>query len=131
MALKLVLKAGERIAINGAVITNGDRRSTLMVENLARVLRESDIIQPDEVTTPASHIYFAVMMLYLDPIENAQYATEYEHRLIEFTSVVTDPAALTDCVRLTASVSNGDYYNALNICRRLMEFEETRLNHVA
>lgn len=131
MALKLVLKPGERIAINGAVVTNGERRSTLIVENRARVLRQGDIIQPEAVTTPATRIYFPVMMLYLDPVENAHYTKDYEQSLLEFTAAISDPAALSDCARLSAAVATQDFYGALNICRRLMDFEKARLNYVA
>ena len=46
MPLKLSLKPGEKFAINGAVIVNGDRRGTLVVQNHASILRERDILQP-------------------------------------------------------------------------------------
>ena len=45
MALKLTLKPGERFVVNGAVIANGDRRSSLILHNKAAILREKDIMQ--------------------------------------------------------------------------------------
>ena len=130
MALKLTLKPGERAAVNGAVIVNGDRRASLIVENRARVLREGDIMQPDEATTPARRIYLPIMMMYLDPATAPEMRDEYEKRLTEFAGAVSDAGALQTCAALAADVANEDYYKALQKCRRLMEFEESRLAHV-
>lgn len=66
MALKLSLKPGEKFVLNGAVVQNGDRRGVLILQNRASVLREKDIMQAEDVTTPARRIYFPIMMMYLD-----------------------------------------------------------------
>ncbi|MDP6692354.1 MAG: flagellar biosynthesis repressor FlbT, partial [Alphaproteobacteria bacterium] len=66
MALKLTLKPGEKFIINGAVVQNSDRRTTLVIQNRASLLREKDIMLPEDATTPMRRIYFTVMMLYLD-----------------------------------------------------------------
>lgn len=131
MALKLSLKPGEKIAINGAVLVNGDRRSAFSIETKARVLRESDIMQPDEATTPAARIYLPIMMAYLDEDVRADMLREYALRLKEFTRAVISASALKICARINMHVANGDYYKALTACRELMEFEQTRLTHVA
>ncbi|MBT8471737.1 MAG: flagellar biosynthesis repressor FlbT [Marinicaulis sp.] len=131
MALKLVLKPGERAAINGAVIVNGDRRASLIVENKARVLREGDIMQPEEATTPARLIYLPIMMMYLDPSCREELQDAYEKRLLEFVGAISDQEALNQCAEIGAHVANQEYYKALCICRKLMEFEEARLAHVA
>ena len=131
MALKLTLKPGERAAINGAVVINGDRRASLVVENKARVLRESDIMQPEDANTPAKRIYLPVMMMYLDPTTEGQFISDYELRLKQFADAVTNVEALQSCTRLAAHVANGEYYKALSECRSLMKFEEERLSHVA
>ena len=131
MALKLTLKPGERAAINGAVIVNGDRRASLVVENKARVLRESDILQPEDANTPAKRIYLPIMMMYLEPADLTEMQAEYELRLRQFADAVINVDALELCAKLAAHVANGDYYKALTVCRRLIEFEEERLSNVA
>ena len=40
MPLKLSLKPGEKFVLNGAVVQNGDRRSALLLQNKASVLRD-------------------------------------------------------------------------------------------
>ena len=131
MALKLSLKPGERIVVNGAVIENGDRRSVFVIENRARVLRECDIMQPQDAKTPASLIYLAVMIMYIEPEPRRTQIDEYDKRMREFTGVVSTPEALDTCARINAHVANRDFYKALTACRDLMAFEQTRLNDVA
>ncbi|MFQ5564097.1 MAG: flagellar biosynthesis repressor FlbT [Parvularculaceae bacterium] len=131
MALKLSLKPGERVAINGAVIVNGDRRSSIVVENKASVLREQDIMQPEDADTPAKRIYLPIMLMYLDARVETDMRAEYSKRLMEFAEAITDKKALDDCLKLAAHVANGDYYKALVACRDLMAFEEKRLANVA
>jgi len=45
MPLKLSLKPDEKFVLNGAVIQNGDRRATLILQNRCSILREKDIMQ--------------------------------------------------------------------------------------
>ena len=58
MPLKLTLKPGEKFVLNGAVLANGDKRASLVVQNKACVLREKDIMQPEAANTPARRVYF-------------------------------------------------------------------------
>ena len=131
MALKLVLKPGEKIAINGAVVVNGDRRTSFAIENEARILREADIIQHEDATTPAARIYLPIMMMYLTPESTDKMQTEYEKRLAEFVQVISDADALSTCARINAHIASNAYYKAMTECRALMEFEKTRLSDVA
>src|SRR5471030_3333363 len=77
MPLKLSLKPGEKFVLNGAVVQNGDRRSSLLLQNKASVLREKDIMQAEEAVTPARRIYFPVMMMYLDQIDGQCFHDEF------------------------------------------------------
>ena len=131
MPLKLSLKPGERFVLNGAVVQNGDRRCSLVLQNKASVLREKDIMQLDEVTTPARHIYFPVMMMYLDePAAERQYE-EFATRLTEFMGVVRNPGVLSDCIAISKHVMAREYYKALMLSRKLIEYEDERLGHVS
>ncbi|MEQ9640467.1 MAG: flagellar biosynthesis repressor FlbT [Alphaproteobacteria bacterium] len=131
MALKLTLKPGERFVINGAVLENGDRRSTLTIENQASVLRERDIMQPEDALTPMRRIYFAIMMQYLDEESSGQYRQEFAVRLGEFMEAISNPEALRTCVDIIQLVEAKQYYKALLAAKSLYEFEEARLNYVS
>ncbi len=129
MPLKLSLKPGEKFVLNGAVVQNGDRRASLILQNKASVLREKDILQQEAVTTPARHVYFPVMMMYLDEAGAAKYYDEFAGRLAEFMSVVQNPPVLLDCVGLSKHIMAKEYYKALMLARKLIEYEDERLGH--
>jgi len=129
--LKLSLKPGEKFVLNGAVVQNGDRRGVLVLQNKASVLREKDIMQPDQVTTPSRRIYFPVMMMYLEESVAERFYEDFATRLNEFMSVVRNPAVLGDCIAISKHVMAREYYKALMLSRKLIEYEDERLGHVS
>ncbi len=131
MPLKLSLKPGEKFVLNGAVVQNGDRRCSLVLQNKASVLREKDILQEEDVTSPARHVYFPVMMMYLDEAGADKYYDEFLRRMSEFMSVISNQVILAECVSVSKSLMAREYYKALMSCRRLIEYEDERLGHVA
>jgi flagellar biosynthesis repressor protein FlbT len=131
MPLKLSLKPNEKIVLNGAVVQNGDRRTTLLLQNKASVLREKDIMQPEEAATPARRIYLPIMFMYLEGTESASQYNEFAMRMTEFMSAVRNPDVLAECVGISRDVMAGEYYKALTKCRKLMDYESERLGNVA
>ena len=131
MPLKLSLKPGERFVLNGAVVQNGDRRSTMVLQNKASVLREKDIMQAEEANSPARRVYFPVMMMYLDEEHAQDYFDEFSLRLNQFMGVIRNPDILTECVTASKHVLAREYYKGLMACRKLIDYEDERLAHVA
>jgi flagellar protein FlbT len=129
MPLKLSLKPGEKFVLNGAVMTNGDKRTSLILQNKACVLREKDIMQPEQATTPARRIYLPIMMMYLDPDGTDSYYNDFALRMTEFMGALRNRGALATCVEISRDVMAGSYYKALMLCRKLFEFERERLNY--
>ena len=131
MPLKLSLKPQEKFVVNGAVLQNGDRRCVMLLQNKASVLREKDIMQPEEVNTPAKHVYFPVMMMYLESGKpgGPQYE-DFVQRISEFMGAISNPEVLKECVSLSRDVMGGDYYRALGRCRKLIAYEGEILGHV-
>ncbi len=131
MPLKLSLKPGEKFVLNGAVVQNGDRRGVLVLQNKASVLREKDIMQAEEADTPARRIYFAVMMMYLDEPSAGRYYEEFALRLGEFMGVISSSDLLAECVNASKNVMAREYYKALMNCRKMIDYEDERIGHVA
>ena len=129
MPLKLSLKPGEKFVLNGAVLTNGDKRTSLVIQNKACVLREKDIMQPEGANTPARRIYLAIMMMYLDGEASEEPYNEFALRMTEFMGAVRNAQILASCVDISREVSQGNYYKALIACRKFFEFEQERLNY--
>ena len=130
MPLKLSLKPGEKFVLNGAVVQNGDRRGVLVLQNKASVLREKDIMQQEQANTPARRIYFPVMMMYLDESGAERYYDEFVRRMSEFMGVIGNPNILADCVDVSRFCMEREYYKALMLCRKLIEYEDERLGNV-
>jgi flagellar biosynthesis repressor protein FlbT len=125
MPLKLSLKPGEKFVLNGAVVQNGDRRGVLILQNKASVLREKDIMQVEEVTTPAKRIYFPVMMMYLDEAAVPKVYDEFVTRLSEFMSATRNPGIMAECVACSKHVMAREYYKALMSARKIVDYEES------
>ena len=130
MPLKLSLKPGEKFVLNGAVVQNGDRRGVLILQNKASVLREKDILQPEDAKSPARRIYLPVMMMYLEPAEASKFYDEFVQRMSEFMGVIRNPQVLAECVTVSRCCMQRDYYKALLGCRKLIEYEDLRMGNV-
>lgn len=131
MALKISLKPGEKFVVNGAVIANGDRRASFIIQNKVSILREKDILQADEVNTPLRRVYFPIMLMYLDESSSKRYYEEFVLRMTEFMGVLEDAETLARCVEISADVMGRHYYRALMACKKLFAFEEERLGYVS
>lgn len=130
MPLKLSLKPGEKFVLNGAVLSNGDKRTSLVIQNKACVLREKDILQPKDAKTPARLVYLAIMMMYLDGEASEEPYTEFALRMTEFMRAIQNRAVLAQCVEISRDVNRREYYKALISCRKLFDYEQERLNYV-
>jgi flagellar protein FlbT len=130
LPLKLSLKPGEKFVLNGAVVQNGDRRGVLILQNKASVLREKDIMQAEDAVTPARRIYLPVMMMYLDESNATRYYDEFVQRLSEFMGAIRNPVVLSECVSISKNCMEREYYKALMLCRKLIEYEDQRLGNV-
>jgi len=131
MPLKLSLRPGEKFVLNGAVVQNGDRRGTLVLQNKASVLREKDIMQVEEAATPSRRIYFPIMMMYLDENSASDFHDEFILRLSEFMSVISNKDIIDTCINISKFVISGEYYKALMLSRKLMTYEDERLRDVS
>ena len=65
MSLRISLRDGEKMIVNGAVL-RAVGRTDLVIENQAALLRGREIMAPDEATTPARRLYCATMMAYIE-----------------------------------------------------------------
>jgi flagellar protein FlbT len=129
MPLKLSLKPGEKFVLNGAVLANGDKRTSLVIQNKACVLREKDIMQPKDANTPARLVYLAIMMMYLDGESSEEPYNEFALRMTEFMGAIRNREILAACVEISRDVTQGHYYKALMACRKLFDYEQERLNY--
>lgn len=65
-SIRLSLRAGEKVYINGAVLKS-DRKVSLELLNDATFLLENHVLQPEQTTTPLRQLYFAAQMMLINP----------------------------------------------------------------
>jgi len=123
MPLKLSLKPGESFVVNGAVVRNGDRRGVLLLENRARVLREKDVMQPEEATTPAKAAYFAVMQMYLLGENTGPLHLQAQEALSALLRTLPKGPSRAPVLAVSAALAAGNLYGALSRCRKLVQSE--------
>lgn len=128
MPLRLDLKPHEKLFIGGAVVVNGDSRSTFTVLNDVPILREKDILTEASANTPCKRIYLAVQLMYMDQTNLAQYHQIYWALVRELIAAV--PSAVAQVAVVSEHILAGRYYQALKQTLALIGYEEELLSHV-
>jgi len=128
MALKIILKPGERIIISGAVITNGKTTAQLLIENLVPVLRQKEIMGENEASTPCRRIYLVIQLMYIDAGNLATHHHTYWNLVRDVLTAA--PSILPMIDQISDHILNNRYYQALKLTKKLIAYEEETLAHV-
>lgn len=126
MSLRISLRDGEKMIINGAVM-RAVGRTQFVIENHAAILRGREILSPEEATTPARRLYFACMMAYIDPDARPAHQDQIIHLLRELLAALEAEDAKATCIRFASLVAVSDFYRALVECRNLIAYEAEAL----
>ena len=126
MSLKISLKSGEKIIIDGAVIKNGKSRSDLFILNNVPVLREKDILSEKKADSPARRIYFTIQLMYIDENNLKKSHGTYWKFVNEFINAA--PGALSLIDQISENILQSRYYQALQLTKRLIEYEKEVIN---
>ena len=121
MPLKLSLKPKEAVVVNGAVLRNGDRRGTILLQNRARVLRQKDVLQPEATESPEEHLYFAVMQMYLTGQTEGQLYDQTVTAIAAAIERVQDDVQRDLLIQISMASAAAKTYQALSLCRELLK----------
>ena len=121
MPLKLSLKPKEAVVVNGAVLRNGDRRGTILLQNHARVLRQKDVLQPEATESPVEHLYFAVMQMYLTGQTEGQLYDQTVTAIAAAMEDAEDDAQRDMLIQISTASAAAQTYQALSLCRKLLK----------
>jgi flagellar protein FlbT len=123
--MRISLRAGERIYINGAVL-RADRKLTFELLNNAHFLLENHILQAEDATTPLRQLYFALQTLLIEPMSNTA-----RDAYVRIAAATRETFSTTDVVvglRLVGRlVDGGRIFEALKTLRSLFAVEATIL----
>ncbi|WP_445193713.1 flagellar biosynthesis repressor FlbT [Sphingomonas sp. Tas61C01] len=126
MTLRISLRDGEQMIVNGAVL-RASGRVELEVENRVAILRGREIMNPTDATTPARRLYLACMLSYIDEPGRTIHHDMVVALLGDLLGVLESPRARTVCLDFAQHVAIGDYYRALGSCRALIDYEAAAL----
>jgi flagellar protein FlbT len=122
MALKITLKPHERMIIGGAVVTNGDTRTDMTIENKVPLLRQKDIMGEKDANSLCKKIYFVIQLMYIDEENLLTHQRAYWKLIRELLDAAPRMTGFAD--QINEHILSGKYYQALKLARELIEFEQ-------
>ena len=125
MSLKITLKPYEKFILGGAVIANGEAKSTFVVENDVPILRAKDILTLAAADTPCKKIYFAVQLMYVDGKNLAEHHKTYWE--LDSSAAPSTKPLLRE---ISGRILGEQYYQALKLTKKLIDYEGEVLNRV-
>jgi flagellar protein FlbT len=128
MSLKITLKPHERMILGGAVITNGNSRSELIVENNVPILRHKDMMSEKEANSPCRRIYFVIQLMYVDEENLVTHHNTYWKLVQGLVKAAPSTLGLIDQISMHILASR--YYQALKLARKLIEYEKEITDNV-
>jgi flagellar biosynthesis repressor protein FlbT len=127
MALTISLKPKEQAVIDGAVVCNDeDHRIRLTIKNNVTILREKDVLKPEEVDTPCKRLYFSIQLMYMDRENLADYHKVYWKDAEDIVKAA--PSCYGIIEKMSKFILSGDYYRALKSCKELIQYERKLLS---
>jgi flagellar protein FlbT len=126
MALKVELKAGERLIVGDCLITNTDQRTQLLLEGKSPILRGKEVLTPETADTPAKRIYLAVQLMYLAK-NSCDHHETYFQLVRDIVKAV--PSAWPYIDNINNHILTGDFYKALKQAKKLIAYEQELIEY--
>lgn len=125
--LVLEMRQGDMMVVNGAAIRFRTRTRIELTAH-ARFLFGRQIMAPDDATTPARRLYFALQTAYIgDDMERPTGLAEARLRAAEFREVTTSKMAVALLDQAMTSAESNKCYQALRLVRRVVAHEDAVL----
>jgi flagellar protein FlbT len=121
-ALKVSLKAGERIYLNGAVL-KADRKVTLEFLNKVTFLLEHHVMQAEDTDTPLKQLYFVVQMMLIEPKSGESARGIARDMFRQLAIGFENREILESLAEVSVLVDTGRPFDALRVIRRLLPIE--------
>lgn len=126
--LVLSLKPNEKFLVNGALLSNGPKRGQICVgDDDVHVLRMSDVIHPDEVTTPIRRVYYATQLILSGDAGAIEIDGDIRQGLEALSTVFEGTPLKKNIEKAKTALQNGRYYSVLCALKPLLKVEEELL----
>lgn len=126
--LRISLKSGEKIFINGAVL-RVDRKVALEFMNDVTFLLENHVLQPEQATTPLRQLYFIAQMMLINPEGKEHSLVLFRKSISMLLNCFQNDEVLAELKRVDGLVATGKAFDALKAIRGLYVLEERILNN--
>ena len=130
MPLKLTLKPDEKVLIGTAVLTNVGPKAEIIIQNTVPVLREKDIISEENADTLVKKLYFVILSMYVDSKNEQKFHDIYFKLVKELFNACPDQVILALVMEVSKRILEGNHYQALKACKKLLKFEAEVLANV-
>ncbi|MDA9546305.1 MULTISPECIES: flagellar biosynthesis repressor FlbT [unclassified Bradyrhizobium] len=124
--MKISLRAGERIYINGAVL-RVDRKVSVELVNDVMFLLEGQVMQASDATTALRQLYFIVQLMLMNPTDVRDAATLYAQHHAALCAVCENREMLDGLGAIDELVGATRYFEALKRIRALFPVEQAIL----
>jgi flagellar biosynthesis repressor protein FlbT len=125
MSLKFRIPTGEKIVVNGAVITNTSNKAMhFSLENDASIMRERDIMLQDQVQTPLQNVYMQVQMMYIEPDNRDYYYKQFQEAAQLAFLATTDTPERDMVFEVVGLIGEKNYYGALKLLQKAIATSE-------
>jgi flagellar protein FlbT len=128
-SLKISLKAGERIYINGAVLSP-DRKVSIELLNDVTFLLEHHVMKPEETSTPLRQLYFIVQTMIIDPLARDQARAMCGQMLRDLLDSFSNETIRSGLENVAGLIAKDRSFEALREIRSLLPVELKVLAHV-
>jgi flagellar biosynthesis repressor protein FlbT len=121
--IRLSLRAGEKIYVNGAVLRM-DRKTSIEILNDATFLLEQHVLQPEQATTPLRQLYFVAQTILMDPAsaDGCRMVFDESFRLLRQT--FRHPDVLSGLDTVGQLMNAGRTLEAMKTIRALLPIED-------
>jgi flagellar biosynthesis repressor protein FlbT len=126
--LRISLKSGERIFVNGAVL-RVDRKVAVEFLNDVTFLLENHVLQPEDATTPLKQLYFIAQMILINPEGAEQSTNMFRTSVVMLLNCFKNEEIVSELKKIDGMVTQGRAFDALKAIRGLYALEDRILNN--
>ncbi len=119
-ALKICLKTGEKIYINGAVLEASHKMSFNILNN-ATFLLESHIIQAEQANTPFRQLYFIIQTMLIQPDNKESIMNIFHDHCEELKKHLENDELIDGLERVVGQMNRDRAFEALKSVRNLFD----------
>ncbi len=124
--LKISLKPGEKIYLNGAVV-RVDRKVTIELLNDVHFLLESHVMQAEDASTPLRQLYFILQMILMNPGGAEEARAMFRRSLPMLIASFGDLNIRSTLKHVDQLVAENHVFDALKSIRSLYPLEQMTL----